>query len=138
LFDSLTSALLRVADSHPLVLLVDDLHWADAPSLLLTRHVASAISDRRILIIGTYRESDIDAHHPLTALIAALVRLDAVQLLQLNGLAAAEVAGLVTATTGSQPADALVRVIMEVTAGNPFFVTQVTRMLAHSPQLDPH
>jgi len=137
LFDSLAGALVRVAQTQPLVLVLDDLHWDDPPSLLLLRHLAGTIAAASILLIGTYRESDIDERHPLTALIAGLIRLGVAQQLALNGLAAAEVAGLLTATTGQEPTATLLRTVMDATAGNPFFVTQLAQLLEPSAHTGP-
>lgn len=133
LFDGLTGVLVRVARAQPLVLVFDDLHWADAPSLLLLQHLAGALTAASILVIGTYRDSDVDELHPLTSLIAGLTRLGVAQQLSLDGLTAAPVAGLITATTGYEPSAALLHSVMDATAGNPFFVTQLARLLAQSP-----
>ncbi len=129
LFDSLTNALVRVSSTQPLMLVFDDLHWADISSLLLLRHIAHELSASRLLIIGTYRESDIDDLHPLTEVIADLARLDTTRQLPLSGLSSDQVVRLITATTGSAPSAALLSTMMEATAGNPFFVTQVLRLL---------
>lgn len=132
LFDSLTSALARVAAGQTLVLVLDDLHWADTSSLLLLRHLAGTLASVHILLVGTYRESDIDQHHPLTELIASLARLELTEQLPLGGLAAAQIAELMTATSGRAPDTTLLHGVVEATAGNPFFVTQVARLLAYT------
>ena len=56
------------------MLILDDLHWADAPTLSLLRHVVTAGASMRVLVVGTYRDSDLSHDHPLTALLADLHR----------------------------------------------------------------
>ena len=59
---------------EPLLLILDDLHWADAPTLSLLRHVVAAGSSMAVMVVGTYRDSDLSRDHPLTALLADLHR----------------------------------------------------------------
>ena len=67
LFEAVASLLRAVADEHELILVLDDLHWADAPTLLLLRHVVRATEGTSLLILGTYRETEVDEAHPLGA-----------------------------------------------------------------------
>jgi predicted ATPase len=136
LFDSLTGTLVRASHLQPLLLVIDDLHWADVPSLLLVRHLARDVPANRILLVGTYRESEIDSMHSLTAAIADLARLDTTLHLPLTGLTAVEITQLITMTAGWSPSETLLIALMDATVGNPFFVAQLARLLVQSQAQD--
>ena len=72
-------------EDEPPLLILDDLHWADAPTLSLLRHVVSAGAAMRSLVVGTYRDSDLAREHPLTALLADLHREQGVERIKLTG-----------------------------------------------------
>src|SRR5271167_1796662 len=81
------AGLLEGAGEHePLLLILDDLHWADGPTLSLLRHVVSAGASMRVLVVGAYRDSELSRDHPLTALLADLHREQGVQRIKLTGL----------------------------------------------------
>src|SRR5207245_79108 len=73
-FDSLTTFLKNASREEPLVLVLDDLHWADTPSLLLLQFLTREIQDARVLIIGTYRDVELGRRHPLSEVLADLAR----------------------------------------------------------------
>ncbi len=123
------------AAQEPVVLLLDDLHWADGPTLSLLRHVVTAGSSMRLLIVGTYRDSDLPREHPLTALLADLHREQGVQRLKLTGLQAEDVLALMEAVAGQDMEEEgreLAREITRETAGNPFFAGELLRHLTES------
>jgi len=126
LFDAVASFLREAADSRPAILVLDDLQWADAPSLLLLRHLARSIGDAPLLVLGTYRELEVHEGDPLAAAIAELRRARAVQRLPLEGLAPDAVAELIRGRGVELGPDA-VRAVAERTDGNPFFVEEVVR-----------
>ena len=127
LFDSVASLLGAIAEEHPLILVLDDLHWADVPTLLLLRHVVRATEGSSLLILGTYRQTEVDEAHPLGQAIAELRRARALVTVTLGGLGEGEVAELV-ASQLTDPAPATVaRSIVERTQGNPFFVEEILR-----------
>ncbi len=66
--------LINVSRRRPLVLVLDDLHWADVPSLRLLEYLASEIADSRLLVVGTYRETELSRRHRLTDTLGALAR----------------------------------------------------------------
>ena len=66
LFDSVASFLVNASKANPIVLQLDDLHWADRPSLLLLQHLARRIKGSRLLVVGTYRDVEVDRSHPLS------------------------------------------------------------------------
>ena len=95
LFDALAALLAEIASGAPLLLVFDDLQWADGPTLQLLRHLLRAPQPRRTMFLGTYRDEGVD--HPLGELIATLRREGDARRLPLDGLARGEVAELVAA-----------------------------------------
>jgi AAA ATPase domain/Bacterial transcriptional activator domain len=123
LFESVDDTLRTGA---PAVLALDDLHWADKGSLLLLAHIARSTKPTALLIVGTYRESELSRTHPLAATLADLRREGLYERVTLNGLRAGDVAALVRGWLGS---DALAATLHEETAGNPFFLEEVVMHL---------
>ena len=74
LFDSIITFLKNAAQSQPLMLVLDDLHWADRPSLLLLQFLAREMAASRLLVVGTYRDADLSRQHPLSETLAQLLR----------------------------------------------------------------
>jgi class 3 adenylate cyclase/tetratricopeptide (TPR) repeat protein len=119
----------------PLLLILDDLHWADAPTLSLFRHVVASGSSMAAMVVGTYRDSDLSRDHPLTALLAALHREQGVERMKLTGLDSEDVVALMEAMAGQeldQDGRALAQEVTRETAGNPFFASEVLRHLTES------
>ena len=86
LYAAATGLLEGAGEQEPLLLILDDLHWADGPTLALLRHVVAAGSSMRVMVVGTYRDSDLSRDHPLTALLADLHREQGVARVRLGGL----------------------------------------------------
>jgi tetratricopeptide (TPR) repeat protein len=127
LFDSVTTAIVAVSQQRPLVVVLDDLHWADAASLRLLEFAAQHTWFERVLLIGTYRDVEVEAAgHPLQPLIGPLVA--KATTLTLTGLDAVGVAELMTRTAGTAPDRALADEVHRRTGGNPFFVEQTARL----------
>ena len=134
LFESVVAWLTAVASESPVVLVLDDLHWAGKPTLLLLRHIIRAETLKGLLVLGTYRDTDLGRSHPLADVLADLRRDPSVERLSLGGLVEAEVAEFVVAT-GSELDDGaadLAKAVHAETEGNPFFVDQVLRHLAET------
>jgi len=132
LFEAVVAFFVAVGETVPVVLVLDDLHWADKGSLLLLRHIARATRGIRTLIVGTYRDTDLDRSHPLAEVLADLRRETGVTRVSLAGLSESEVEGLVGATSGGDlnaESVTLAHDIYAETDGNPFFVGQVLRHL---------
>ena len=127
LFDAVASLLRGVADDHPLILVLDDLHWADAPTLQLLRHVVRATERARLLILGTYRETEVDQAHPLVRALAELRRARALDTVTLAGLQEEDVAELISSRAGRTVPAAFAHSIADRTEGNPFFVEELLR-----------
>jgi DNA-binding winged helix-turn-helix (wHTH) protein/tetratricopeptide (TPR) repeat protein len=132
LFDALTGLLRRRAQQSPLVLVLDDLHWADEASLLALQFLAPELRSAALLAVATSRDVAVRRDHPLSRLLGALARVPACERIALRGLEPAEVAELVEAVAGRAPAEQLTRTVYEMTEGNPFFVFELARLLAEN------
>lgn len=130
LFDSVTGFLAALATSRPLVIVLDDLHWADKPSLLLVQFLAREMRDVPLLVVATYRDVELRRDHPLAATLGELGRVPTCERVALRGLTEDDVAGFVAAATGRAPSAAATQAICAMTEGNPFFVGEVVRLLA--------
>jgi DNA-binding SARP family transcriptional activator len=138
LFDAVVGWLAALSADRGVMLVLDDLHWAGKPSLLLLRHLARSAEPMRLLVVGTYRDSDIEVGHPLADVVADLRRDPCVERLTLPGLAADEVEEMV-ASAGRAAVDrglrGLARALWSETGGNPFFVQEIVRSLVESDRL---
>ena len=129
LFDAVTTFLRNIAEDSTLVLVLDDLHAADTPSLLLLRFLTRALRDSRILVFAAYRDVDPTVKDPLSATIADLSREPVTRRMPLAGLQQQEVATLVAQTTDVEPPEDVTAAIYQETEGNPFFVGEISRLL---------
>jgi DNA-binding SARP family transcriptional activator len=128
-FDATSSFLKRAASAHPIVLVLEDLHAADASSLLLLQFIAKEVADARLLIVGTYRDIELGPGHPVSRALAELSRQRSTQTLLLRGISEGDVARLVEVNTGVRPSPALVTTVHRSTGGNPLFVAELGRLL---------
>jgi DNA-binding SARP family transcriptional activator/tetratricopeptide (TPR) repeat protein len=136
LFDSMSAFLRSAASVQPLVLVLDDLHAADEPSLLLLRFVARELDGMRILVAAAYRDVDPLLTDPLTTALAELGRERVTRTLGLVGLAESDVASFIELTTARAPAPGLATSVYAETDGNPLFVGEIVRLLAAEGRLD--
>ncbi len=136
LFDAVATFLRNAGAVQPLMLVLDDLHAADAPSILLLRFVARELGDARVLVLGAYRDLELDRGHPLTVALAELSREPAARHVPLSGLTEAAVARLVQEITGVMPRESVVAAVHRCTEGNPLFVGEVVRLLAAEGRLE--
>ncbi len=138
LFDA-TAALLSAASRQaPVFVFLDDLHWADKPTVLLLRHLVRWHNPAAVLIVASYRDTEIDDAHPLRSVAADLSRDPGVDRLELSGLDADDVAALVEATAGQHLTDAqsaVAYVLAHETEGNPFFVREILRHLVETGRI---
>jgi class 3 adenylate cyclase len=132
LFEGVASFLRSAASSQPLVVVLDDLHWADQPSLLLLQHMVRSMTAERVLLVGTYRDVELDRHHPLAEAMVRLRRHRAYERVLLRGLGRDEVKALVEAIGGQAVPDALPNLLFRETEGNPFFVAEILRHLVET------
>jgi predicted ATPase/DNA-binding SARP family transcriptional activator/class 3 adenylate cyclase len=134
LFDSVTGFLRNAAREETLVLVLDDLHAADEPSLLLLRFFAGELAEIPVVVVGTYREEEAGEDEPVSASLSELRRLQS-QHLRLGGLSQADVASFVELSTTVAPSERLVNALYTETEGNPLFVGEVVRLLASEGRL---
>ncbi len=139
LFDAISSWLTVASAEEPLLLILDDLHWAAKPTLLLLRHVVR-VGGGRVLVLVTYRDSELTHKHPLVDILADLRRLGGVERLSLSGLDNLGVRTLVEQAAGrtlDEDGLALAQAVYQETEGNPFFVREVLRHLAETGAVEP-
>ncbi|MGV0784205.1 BTAD domain-containing putative transcriptional regulator [Mycolicibacterium sp. XJ766] len=129
LFDAVVALLGIASLDVPIVLVLDDLHWAAKPTLLLLRHLLRFGEHARVQIVGTYRSTDLDRSHPLAAMLADLHRDGSAERIALNGLDEDDVTAYV-AEAGYD--EELARALASVTGGNPFFLIQALRHVDES------
>ena len=135
LFDAVVDLLARASAASPVVLVLDDLHWADHPSLLFLRHLAKASTAMAVTVMGTYRDTDLVRTHPLSLVLADLRREPNVCRIALDGLDLDEIGQLMALAAGDDVgdrADELAAAIAAETGGNPFFVGEVLVHLVES------
>ncbi|OBA73140.1 regulator [Mycobacterium sp. 1554424.7] len=130
LFDAVVALLGFASARAPVVLILDDLHWAAKPTLLLLRHLLRFGEQARVQIVGTYRSTDLDRSHPLAAMLADLHRDGTGDRIQLSGLDEKDVTTYV-AEAGYDDEE-LARALASVTGGNPFFLIEALRHVDES------
>lgn len=135
LFDAMSGLYRSVSERVPLVIVLDDLHWADRGTLQMLTHLARDLSRSRILVMGTYRDTDLDRRHPLSQALADMNREDLFLRLPLRGLAEPDVRDYIARAAGVAPSRELVRRVFEETEGNPFFLSEVVNLMAQEGTL---
>jgi DNA-binding SARP family transcriptional activator len=137
LFDAVAGFLTRASRARPIVIVLDDLNWADKGSLLLLEFVARELAETHVLLVGTYRDIELSRGHPLAHTLGELARERLFERVVLRGLAQDDVARFVEAACGFEPDLALIEAIDAQTEGNPFFVGEVVRLLREEGALRP-
>jgi class 3 adenylate cyclase/tetratricopeptide (TPR) repeat protein len=135
LYAAVAGLLEGAAEGEPLLLILDDLHWADQPTVSLLRHIVTSDASMRAMVVGTYRDSDLSRDHPLTALLADLHRDGGGERMKLTGLDSEDVLAMMEALAGQELDEdgrALAAEITRETAGNPFFAVELLRHLTES------
>jgi DNA-binding SARP family transcriptional activator len=135
LFAAVATLFAAASRARPLILVLDDLHWAAKPTLLMLRHLARARGPSRLLILGTYRDTELGRGHPLPELLADLRRDQKGERVRLKGLGADAVGAYVEASSGKPLGTggvALAQALHESTEGNPFFLGELLRHLEES------
>ncbi len=135
LFAAVIGLLAQASQRQPIVLVLDDLQWADKGSLLLLRHILATTQPMRLLIVGTYRDSELSQTHPLLDTLAVLRRQSGVARFELSGLDDSGVVAFMEAIAGytlDDAALALAHAMFRDTDGNPFFVSELLRHLSET------
>ena len=125
LFDAIARLTFEIARERRLLLVLDDLHWADTPTLLLLRHLLASGERGPLVVLATSRDSELAPDAPLKALGGEL----AAEAISLGGLEGSEVRELIAAWAGGEPPEGFALDLWEETNGNPFFVREVLRHL---------
>jgi class 3 adenylate cyclase/tetratricopeptide (TPR) repeat protein len=125
----------RATRGQPLVLTFEDLHLADDSTLLLLRHLAQRVGEMPILVLGTYRHTELDPGRPFGGVLPELLRERRVEEFLLGRLDEAGVTALIEARAGKRPPTELVSLVYAETEGNPFFVEEVFRHLLDAGKL---
>jgi DNA-binding SARP family transcriptional activator len=136
LFDGVDAALEAVAAGRPLLLLLDDLHWADRPTLALLRSLLRSARRVPVLVIGGYRTTELGRRTPLAGTLAELLRDGAVERVPLGGLAAEDVSALAGLRLGGDAGEGLAASLHARAGGNALFVDEVLRGMAEG-SVDP-
>jgi len=129
LFEVVSELLIHAAAAHPVLLLVDDLHWADKATFQLLRHLLRRPDRAALCVVLTYRESEVSDNAALSDLLAELRRDPAVTQLSMRGLNETAVVQLVASIGGTDAASLVGRIVTESTGGNPLFVGEIVRHL---------
>jgi class 3 adenylate cyclase len=138
LFESVAGFFVNAAREKAILLVLDDLHWADRPTLLLLQHLVRNLSGARILVVGTYRDIELDRKHPLSSVLAEIRRESGFARLPLRGFSAEEVQALLESAAGhgmEAPGVELAQAIHRETEGNPFFIEEIVRHLVESGKI---
>jgi tetratricopeptide (TPR) repeat protein len=122
----------RAASERPLLLVFEDLHWADESTLLLLEYLALHVAEMPVMLVGTFRDDEVEPSSPLARILNQLVRERRVTRIGLRPLTRDGVAALVAGLTGQRPPAALVRGIYAQSEGNPFFAEELYLHLAES------
>lgn len=134
LFDAISRTLAQAAGARPLVIVLDDLHWADTASLLILRVLAGELSGRRLIIVGTYRDVEVTPNAPLGQALAHFG--SGVRNVPLRGLDREEIRAMIALSSGSEPDPRVVDALLRRTGGNPFFIEELLRLAQAEPGLD--
>jgi tetratricopeptide (TPR) repeat protein len=137
LFSAVAELMGKLSCRRPTALVLDDLHWATKPTVLMLRHLIRTAEPRRLLIIGAYRDTDVGRGHPLTGLLAELWRRTEFEQVVLRGLSPDEAVTMVSDVVGKElPATtALARRVHAEAAGSPFFMAELVRHILETDLL---
>src|SRR5450755_1518935 len=135
MFEAVIGFLAGVSRSAPLLLVLDDLHWAARPTLLLLRHLVRSPPAMQVCVVGTFRDTELPRSHPLLEMLADLRREPGIERHALAGLSAEQVEDLLALEVDvdlDPKSRTLARTVHEETRGNPFFVGEILRQVADS------
>ena len=125
LFEAVARLWETAARTGPLVVVIEDLHWADESTRHLLRFLTGALTDASVLVIATYRTDELDRRHPLRPFLAEVGRLAGVSRLEIGGLSRPEVAELLGRLLGRTPSGVAVDLVHRRSEGLPYFVTEL-------------
>jgi class 3 adenylate cyclase/tetratricopeptide (TPR) repeat protein len=139
LFDAVAAFLKNASQQNPLIIFLDDLHWCDKPSLLLLEFVSRGVANQRIVIVGTYRDVEVNRVHPLAQALAALRRMEHHERLAIKGFPRDDIDALLESIEPSEQSRPVRRLLSAVlsrqTEGNPLYVREVITSLIESGKI---
>jgi class 3 adenylate cyclase/tetratricopeptide (TPR) repeat protein len=138
LFSAVAALFASVSQWRPVLFLLDDLHWATKPTLLLLKHLVRSGEPMALLMVGTYRDSDIGRGHPLTDVLAELRRDSSVERLGLRGLSDREAVNMMEVLAGHDlegPELALAHAVHAEADGSPLFMRELLRHFSELGEL---
>jgi class 3 adenylate cyclase/tetratricopeptide (TPR) repeat protein len=135
LFDAVSQFLIAASVRAPVVVMLDDLHWADKGTIAMLLHLARFIPKSRILVLGAYRDVELDRQHPLADALGSLRREPGYKRIVLKGLIEEEVGTLLESIAEQEVDRALVHAISAETEGNPFFIREVLLHLVEEKKI---
>ena len=135
LFDAVSSFLRAAAGGRGLLIVLDDAHWADAPTLLLLRHLVRELGRDPVLFVACFREEEVPTGAPVTAALAELAGGPESRCIRLEGLDRPELAQYLAAMPGPLAGAALAARLHDATGGNPFFAAELVRLLRSEGRL---
>ncbi len=129
-FEGITQFFINLSKERPVVVCLEDLHLADKATLQLLRYLTRHAFDNRLLVVGSYREEEIDTSHPLWTLVTDLEKEALCQTLALEPLSREGTTQIVTQTLGNtEHSEQVVEVVHRATRGNPYFILETLRSL---------
>jgi class 3 adenylate cyclase/tetratricopeptide (TPR) repeat protein len=135
LFDAVAQFLISVSEGNPVVLILDDLHWADRGTVAMLNHVAHFVTTNPILLIGAYRDAEVNRLHPLMSALASMSRLRNSETLVLKGLHPDEVTDMLEIVGDQKVPNELVEALLSATEGNPLFIREVLMHLVEEGKI---
>src|SRR6185312_5175962 len=129
MFDSIRRFIAALCRHRPVLILLDDVHWADSPSLRLLEFLAPEVADSRMLLVGTYRATELSRQHPLSDALGGLARVPHATRLHLTGLSPDEARAFIAVAAGTTPPAWLATSLQAQTEGNPLFLREIVRFL---------
>jgi serine/threonine protein kinase/tetratricopeptide (TPR) repeat protein len=135
LFEAVANLLCLISRTRPLLVVLDDIHWADRPTLLMLRHLLRSSQRATMCLVATYRETELDRTHPLSEMLAEFRREEATTRVALSGLTSEQVKQFIHVWTGHE-LPRLTQLVFRNTEGNPFFIGEVLRHLSETGTLE--
>jgi predicted ATPase/DNA-binding CsgD family transcriptional regulator len=130
LFEAVTQLWERASEHSPLVVILEDIHWADESTRHLLRFLARALTDASVMIVASYRTDELTRRHPLRPFLAEIGRLAGAVRVDVPSLNRAEVAELLTRLLDRPPSNAVIDTVFRRSEGIPYFVEELTRSAA--------
>ena len=137
-FELIFNVLSRLVSDDPMLLVLEDIHWADQTSLELLHHLAHRVTSLKMLVVATYRSDELHSAHPLRRVLGSLARDRVGDEMRLQPLDRIETGEMLKCMLGTDPDPEFAAAIWKRAEGNPFFVEELLSVLAESGGLEPN